>query len=168
VIVRWIFVVPFALLVALAAGTVFFLIAALADPVMAALAGQSLFVGFWSLMDAILGSENPDAVVADALSGVGRLTLILFVLPPVFVAVLGEVIGLRRLAWYAGGTGLLAAAMPWLLRGSPRIASPDELRVSLVLGLTGAVAGSVYWLVAGRGAGAAREPGPTATTPRGS
>jgi hypothetical protein len=165
---RWIFVIPFALLLALAAGSLFFLIAALADPVMAALAGQTLFVGFWSLMDAILGAENPDAVVLAALSGVGRLTLILFVLPPVFVALIGEVIGLRRLVWYAGATALLSAAMPWLLRGSPRVATPDELRVSLVLGLTGAVAGSVYWLITGRGAGAAREPGPTAPMRRGS
>lgn len=154
--VRWLLVIPFALLVALAAGSLFFLIAAVVDPVMAALAGRTLFVGFWSLMDAIVGAENPDAVVLDALFGVGRLTLMLFVLPPVFAALAGEVIGLRRLVWYAGATGLLTAAMPWLLRESPRIATPDELRVSLVLGLTGAVAGFVYWLIAGRGAGAAR------------
>ncbi|HEX2509225.1 MAG TPA: hypothetical protein VHK66_01780 [Microvirga sp.] len=159
VMVRWLLVIPFALLAALAAGSLFFLIVAVADPVMAELAGKTLFVGFWSLMDAIVGAENPDAVVLDALTGVGRLTLMVFVLPPVFVALVGNMIGLRGLVWYTGATGLLAAAMPWLLRGSPRVTTPDELRVSLLLGLTGAVAGFVYWLIACRGAGAARASG---------
>jgi hypothetical protein len=161
--VRWIVVIPLALLLALTASGLFFLIAALVDPVVGALAGNTLFVGFWSLMDALIASENPDAVVEGALSGIGRLTFALFVLPPVFVALVGEVIGLRRLLWHAGATAVLSAAVPWLLRGSPRVASPDELRVSVVLGLTGAVAGFVYWTIAGRGP--AREVGPSAPRP---
>ena len=76
-----------------------------------------------------------------------------------FVALVGEVAGLRRLAWYAGATGLLTAVIPWLLRGSARVASPAELHVGFVLALTGAVAGLFYWMVAGRSAGR-RAPSP--------
>jgi hypothetical protein len=39
--------------------------------------------------------------------------------------------------------------VPWILRGQARIASPEELHVSFVLGLTGAVAGLVYWAIIG-------------------
>lgn len=164
--VRWLFVIPFALLAALAASGLFFLVAALADPVVGSLAGHTLFVGFWRLMDAVTASERPDQVIEGALAGVGRLTGALFVVPPLLVALVGEVAGWRRLLWYAGATALLAGAMPWLLRGSARAASPDEIRVGIVLALTGAAAGFVYWLIAGRGAGAAqRLSGPM---PRGS
>jgi hypothetical protein len=148
--VRWILLIPFALLLALAAGGLFFFFAALIDPVVGPLAGNTLFVGFWSLMDALAAADDPNIVMEGALSGIGRFAFMLFILPLVFVALVGEVIGLRHLLWYAGATALLTGAAPWLMRGSPRIASPDELRVSLVLALTGAVAGLVYWMIAGR------------------
>jgi len=46
---------------------------------------------------------------------------------------------------------VLTAAVPWILRGSSsHAATPAELHISAVLGLTGAVAGLVYWAIAGR------------------
>jgi hypothetical protein len=165
--IRWLFGIPLALVVAVGASSFFLLIASVADPVMAQLTGNTLFVGFWSLMDAIFAEDDPTFLIAGAITGLGKVFLTFLILPPVFVALIGEVAGLRRLAWYAGATGLLTALVPWLLRGSARVATPAELHVGLVLGLTGAVAGLFYWMVVGRSAGLRRRPAsiPVAHTP---
>ncbi|MBF9232983.1 hypothetical protein [Microvirga alba] len=155
--IRWLLLIPFALLIAIGASSFFLFIASIIDPVMANLTGETLFVGFWGFFDAIFSSDDPGSVVADALSDVGRLIFTLLVFPALLVAIVGEVIRARSYLWYAGATGVLTAAVPWILRGSARVASPGELHVSLVLGLTGAVAGFVYWLIAGRDTGADRQ-----------
>jgi hypothetical protein len=166
--IRWLLVIPFALLFAISAGSLFLLVASVVDPVMAALTGNTLFVAFWSLMDALSAVDDPTPVVEGAATGLGRLLFTFLILPPAFVALVGEVAGTRRLVWYGGATGVLTAMIPWLLRGSPRVGSSAELHVAVVLGLTGAVAGLVYWMTAGRSAGDVRAPGATAPRPRGS
>ncbi|WP_114944272.1 hypothetical protein [Microvirga calopogonii] len=151
--IRWLILIPFALLIAIGASGTFFLIASVVDPVMAMLTGDTVFVGFWSLLDAVFSAEDPGPIVADAFLAVGRIVFTLLVFPPLFVAVISEVLGMRSLVWYALATGILTAAVPWILRGAARVGSPAELHVSLILGLTGAVAGFVYWAIAGRDGG---------------
>jgi hypothetical protein len=164
--IRWLILIPFALLIAIGASGTFFLIASIVDPVMALLTGDTLFVGFWSLIDAVFSAEDPGPIVQDAFLAVGRIMFTLLIFPPLLVAVVSEVLGMRCVLWHVLATGVLTAAVPWILRGQARIASPEELHVSLVLGLTGAVAGLVYWAIIG-----GREPrrtDPTAPTPSGS
>ncbi|HEV2565555.1 MAG TPA: hypothetical protein VGU19_10765 [Microvirga sp.] len=164
--IRWLLLIPFALLIAIGASGTFFLIAAIIDPVMAMLTGDTLFVGFWSFVDAMFAAEDPGPIVEDAFLAVGRIVFTLLVLPPLMIAVVSEVLGMRSLLWHTLATGVLTAAVPFILRGSARVASPDELHVSLVLGLTGAIAGLVYWAIIG-----GREPrrsSPTASTSSGS
>ena len=151
--IRWLLLIPFALLIAIGASSLFFLVATLVDPVMAVLTGDTLFVGFLSFVDAVFSSDNPSPIVAEAFLAVGRIVFTLLVLPPLLIAILSEALGMRSLVWHAGATGVLTAAVPWILRGTARVANPAELHVSLVLGLTGAAAGLVYWAIAGREAG---------------
>jgi predicted anti-sigma-YlaC factor YlaD len=82
----------------------------------------------------------------------------LLVLPPLVVLLAGEILGARSLAFHAGLTGAITAAMPFLLRSGERAASPEEVRLSLALALSGATAGMVAWLIAGRSAGFASPP----------
>jgi hypothetical protein len=164
--IRWLLLIPFALLIAIGASCTFFLIASMVDPVMATLTGNTLLVGFRSFVDAVLSVEDPGPIVEGAFLAVGRIAFTLIVLPPLMIAVISEVLGMRSLLWHTLATGVLTAAVPWILRGSARIANPAELHVSLVLGLTGAIAGLVYWAIAG-----GREPrreNPTAPRPSGS
>jgi hypothetical protein len=163
--IRWLLLIPFALLIAIGASSFFFMVASMIDPVMATLTGETLFVGFWSLMDAVFSSNDPGPIVADAMLAVGRIVFTLLVLPPLVIALVSEMLGMRSLLWHALATGVLTAAVPWILRGAARITTPDELHVSLVLGLTGAAAGFVYWMIAGRDAGG--RPDPAASTPTG-
>ncbi len=158
--IRWLLLIPFALLIAIGASGTFFLIATIVDPVMAVLTGDTLFVGLWSLVDAVFAAEDPGPIVEDAFLAVGRIVFTLLVFPPLMIAIISEVLGMRSLLWYALATGILTAAVPFILRGSARIASPAELHVSVVLGLTGAAAGLVYWaIIGGR---EPRRPNPTA------
>ncbi|MCC2652970.1 MAG: hypothetical protein K0Q60_3133 [Microvirga sp.] len=147
--IRWLILIPFALLIAVGASGTFFLIASMVDPVMALLTGDTLFVGFWSLIDAVFAAEDPGPIVEDAFLAVGRIMFTLLIFPPLLVAIVSEVLGMRSLLWHVLATGVLTAAVPWILRGQARIASPEELHVSFVLGLTGAVAGLVYWAIIG-------------------
>jgi threonine/homoserine efflux transporter RhtA len=147
--IRWLLLIPFALLIAIGASGTFFLIATIVDPVMAVLTGDTLFVGLWSLVDAVFSAEDPGPIVEDAFLAVGRIVFTLLVFPPLMIAIISEVLGMRSLLWHALATGILTAAVPFILRGSARIASPAELHVSVVLGLTGAVAGLVYWAIIG-------------------
>jgi hypothetical protein len=163
--IRWLLLIPFALLIAIGASSFFLMMASIVDPVMATLTGETLFVGFWSFVDAVFSSDDPGPIVTDAFAAVGRIVFTLLVFPPLLIAVISEVLGMRSLVWYAGAVGVLTAAVPWILRGAARVGSPLELHVSLVLGLTGAVAGLIYWAIAGREAG---RPRPTETTSPGS
>lgn len=151
--IRWLLLIPLALLIAIGASSFFLMVAAMIDPVMATLTGDTLFVGFWAFVDAVFSAENPQPIVSEAFLAVGRLVFTLLVFPPLLVAVVSEVLGMRSVVWYAGAVGVLTAAVPWILRGAARVGSPLELHVSLVIGLTGAVAGLVYWAIAGQSAG---------------
>ncbi|WP_262030345.1 hypothetical protein [Microvirga sp. Mcv34] len=148
--IRWLLLIPFALLIAIGASGTFLLIASIVDPVMNMLTGDTVFVGFWSLLDAVFSADDPGPVVTDAFLAVGRIVFTLLVFPPLMIAIVSEVLGMRSLLWYTLATGILTAAVPWILRGAARVGSPAELHVSLVLGLTGAVAGLVYWAIVGR------------------
>jgi hypothetical protein len=162
---RWLVLIPLALLLAIAASSFFLFIASFADPVMADLMGNTVFVGFWSLIEAIFEADDPGFLIAETLRDVSRVLFTFLVLPLLLVALVSEVTRARSLLWLAGATGLLTAAVPWILRGSPRMTSPAELHISVVLGLTGAVAGLVYWAIAGRGPAASA---PTASRSPGS
>lgn len=166
--IRWLLLIPFALLLAIGASSLSFMIAAIVDPLMAMLTGETLFVGFWALVDAVFSTDDPVPVVSDALLTVGRIVFTFLIFPPLLVAVVSEAFRMRSLLWHAGATGVLTAAVPWILRGQARIATPAELHVSLILGLVGAVAGFVYWAVAGRDAGGRRPLPPSAPRSSGS
>ena len=99
----------------------FLLIASIADPVMAGLTGDTLLVGFWAFVDEVFSSDDPGPIVMAAFDAVGRLVFTLLVLPPLFVAILSEVIRARSAIWYGAATGVLTAAIPMDLRGSARV-----------------------------------------------
>lgn len=158
---RWLWrlvAVPFGLMFAVTASGLFLVGASVADPVMASFAGEALFVGFWSVIDAALAADDPSPIVDATLADAGRVLATVLLAPPLFVALVSEVLGARRLVWHAGATAVVTGALPWLVRGGARTATPEEVRISIILALAGAVAGFVYWLIAGRRAGPEPEP----------
>jgi hypothetical protein len=162
---RWLgrlVLIAFVLPVAIICGTLFLLFAALFDPLVATFLGDTLWVAFARIFEIAFAYEDP-RIVEDAFLGAGRLVMAILVAPPLLIALASEVAGLRRFFWHVGATGLLTGAVPWLLSGMARPAMPEEVHISLLLGLSGAVTGFVYWLLAGHGAGG--NPAPIATSP---
>ena len=81
--------------------------------------------------------------------------------PVVLVATVGEAVQQRSFLWSAGGTAILTAAVPTLLRTAKQLPtaaamSAHEGRFTGLLFLTGVVAGTLYWLVAGAKTGGAQ------------
>ena len=77
----------------------------------------------------------------------------LLLLPPALTLLAGEILGIRSILFHAGLTGIVTAAMPFLLRSAERAATPEEIRLSLALGIAGLASGAMTWLIAGRSAG---------------
>lgn len=153
---RWLarlVLLPLGLLFAIPAGLLALAIAAVLDPITSDLARIVVWTGAMALADAAADGEA--AISWGQASALGWASTLL-VAPPVFTALIGEVAGLRSPVWYGGATGALTAAMPWLMRGRAASPAPAEMHLTLVLFAVGASAGLVYWLIAGRGAGAPR------------
>lgn len=159
---RWLLLIPFALMVAMAAGLVAMMVASVVSPGIALLIGG----GFERLLDALFGladiGVDPGPTAVAAVSLLGRLGFAIIVAPVVLVAVGSELFGLRSGLIQSGLTGLLSALLPLALLGLSRTPTGAEVQVIGALVLVGAATGFVYWLIAGREAGGER----TAAPPR--
>ncbi len=153
---RRLMVVLFGFLVAVSAGMLFLPFAALFDPDVRDAGFATVFSSFFAMIDEALNDRAPQ-MAASAFFYVLRAVLIATCVAPLAVAALiGEVAGVRAWAWYAGASGFLAAAAPWIARaaqGSPRVGQMTELegRIALLFFLTGVFSGSIYWLITRRG-----------------
>ncbi|GJE08532.1 MULTISPECIES: hypothetical protein [Methylobacterium] len=148
------------LLAAIPCGTLALMAGLVLDPAADAWLARAGLAGLDALSD--LSAGLPPESLALLAAGLAQALFALLVVPPVAVALIGEVAGLRALAWYGAATGLLTAAIPWLVRGAPRAGGEAarlaaEGRLTALLFVAGAVAGLVYWVVAGRGAGASAD-----------
>lgn len=105
---------------------------------------------FWATLQA----GTAGTVIGAGVSVVWTALIAVCFVPVCLIATIGEAAQRRSFVWSAGGTGLLSAAMPSLLRGLVRRSAiggltSGESRVTLLLFLAGLVAGTIYWLVAG-------------------
>src|SRR5580704_6250024 len=156
--------VIFAMAVAIGAGLVFLPVAAFVDPVTRAAGFALIQFAVWAFADADIADGLNDGGLAALTRFIWMAVVTVCVVPVVAVASLGEIARVRALPWYAGATGVAAASAPWLIRAIlhlPRAAGYNfaELRFAIVFFVAGLISGSVYWLLAGRDAGASlREP----------
>ncbi|AWI88466.1 hypothetical protein C0214_09525 [Methylobacterium sp. DM1] len=147
-----------ALILAIPAGALTLGAGVLLDPTFRDALGQLGLVGLFSgLSDLAQGLPPYMAVMAVIL--LAQALGLLLILPPTLVALVGETLGLRSPFWYGGAAGLLTAFLPWLARGGPppaagAAAAGAETRLAAILLVTGIASGLVYWLIAGRSAGA--------------
>ena len=157
-----IFVIFAGLACGVACGVIALPVLAILDPVTRE-AGFAMFsTGVFALIDNAIEPEDAAASLLLLLHGV---TLAICVAPLGVAALLGELARVRSWFWYACCSGGLAAAMPFLLRlwtGLERRMTPPESttataesRFLLLFFFVGLIAGSIYWLIAGRNAGAA-------------
>ena len=154
------------------AALIFMPLAAVFDPFVQSMVGGLAPENWFEIFGAILMTAAPDETVSTIFHLIWMIAMLICVLPVTLVALLGALGRVRSYVFYAVATGILAAAMPWIVRAgrmAERSASmtPAEGHIALILFLTGVVAGSVYWLIAGRDPRRARNEGWRATQPNG-
>jgi hypothetical protein len=115
----------------------------------AGLAAMAAALGL-SVLDSAMQGGDPSEIVT-FLAILWLLLLGLTLVPITIVALAGELFGISSWMAYAFGTGGAFLLVPMLLRGD---AASQHWPANAMLGFfaTGIVAGTVYWLIAGRGA----------------
>jgi hypothetical protein len=111
------------------------------------------------LFDMLAIENAPETALVSAEMAAGRaglLALAVLVAPVCLVALVAELFGWRGWVAQSALGGALTIALPMALLSPARGLSGAETRIMLALGIVGIVAASIYWLIAGRGAG--REP----------
>jgi hypothetical protein len=85
--------------------------------------------------------------------GVTTLSLAVLLLPAAIVAAVAEVFGLRAWLLQALLAAALTALLPWAMLPDLIGGTPLASALTGLLAATGALSGSIYWMIAGRGAG---------------
>lgn len=160
-LLRYLLLIPFALLVAMGAGLFALMIASVSSPDIALMIGG----GVQRLFDALFGLAesgiDPGPAAQAAFALVARLGFAIIVAPVLTVALVAEIFRLRSGIVQMGLAGLVAALLPLAMLRISRAPTGAELQVVAGLFLVGAAAGFVYWLIAGREAGGERASGNT-------
>ena len=145
--------IPLGLALAVVASTTFLMAASLFTPEIA----QALLTGLFTAADSLLmgALDDPGSVerFGALMVGLSRMSGLIILLPPVLVAAASEVMGWRSWTLQAAACALLTVLIPWLMLPQTMAGAALAGRVSAILFVAGAIAGSVYWLVAGRSAG---------------
>jgi hypothetical protein len=167
-LVRWLLLIPFAIGSAMAAAMLAAFVIAVIVPEFA----EAIGAGFWAALRQFMGMLD-DAATSDGsldLTGAGAIAArasalagAIFLAPVTLTAITSEILRWRSWVVQAAGCGLITLALPLALLTPARGLTAGETRIMLALGLIGVLAGSVYWLIAGRGA--ARDSGATTTAP---
>ena len=141
-----------------AAALVFLPLAVIFDPLVQQVASQVPADHWFDILWDLFSEENPEETLSAIFQLLWTVGMLVCILPVTVTALVGMGARARSFAFYAGVTGALAAAIPWILRSS-RIGerafhpSAAEAHLTIILFLTGACAGTVFWLIAARSEG---------------
>jgi len=151
--IRRLVVMAFGFLIAVSVGAIFLIVSALFDPA----TREAGFAAAMSAVFAFVGEELPSGEFGDPFATFGFIVWAIMIAtcaaPLAVAALIGEIAGARSLVWYSGVSATLAGASPWIARAAreldpAREASPLEIRIALLFFLTGALTGTIYWLIA--------------------
>jgi hypothetical protein len=145
--------IPLAILLASFVAGTFLVVAGFAQPQIGGAITDGAIITIRTLFESLL--EDGEAVdrFARLSKGLTTLTLAVLFLPVVLVAAVSEVFNLRWWFVQALGAAFLTALLPWAML--PTVIGGTALASSLtgLLAATGALAGSIYWMIAGKSAG---------------
>jgi len=132
------------LLVAIAVAALVLPILVLLDPAMR----ESVWIASLHGLDRLVEAQSAASSPAVFMRPLWNVVVAICVLPVVLAALLGDIAHLRGFAWYAGAAGFCAALVPWAMAGP--LTEAERMHGSMSFFLVGAVAGAVYWALAGR------------------
>ena len=145
--------IPLALAIAVFVAGTFLVIAGFTQPQI----GGAITEGAITTIRTLVESLFQDGEAADRFArlskGLTTLTLAVLVLPVAIVAAVSEVFSLRWWFAQALGAAFLTALLPWALLPTVIAGTPLASSLTGLLSATGALSGSIYWMIAGRSAG---------------
>jgi hypothetical protein len=168
---RRLIVMAFGFVIASGAGAAFLVLSALFDPVTREAGLAATMAGLFAIMDEALRDGDPEQAAAALGFVIWAMVVATCVAPLALAALIGEAAGVRSFVWYAGASGVLAGSSPWIARAARGLdrttqMSADEGRLALLFFLTGALTGSLYWLIAAPSSTRSLGSPGTAQTPR--
>ncbi len=138
-----------------AAALLFLPFAVLVDPLVQSTTSHASADHWFEILENLFADDDPQEALTTFVQLIWSIGMLVCVVPVTITALIGSLARTRSFVFHAGLTGAFAAAMPWILRAS-RFAdrggqiSSAEGHLTLILFLTGVVAGTIYWLIAGR------------------
>ena len=155
------------LILAIPAGAIALALGVLNEPAARETIARLGLAAFATVFRIAAEGGDPQPLVETLFLGFWTLSTVLVIAPVTLVSAIGEIAGARSFLLYGGATALLTAAIPWIARGG--VGDPTALsaegRLTAILFVTGAVAGMVYWAVAGRSAGRVTPAAPPGSSP---
>ncbi|MGL4243408.1 MAG: hypothetical protein ACRCTI_20025 [Beijerinckiaceae bacterium] len=146
--------IPLGILLAAFIAMLFLGFVAVVQPFAAeALTGWAL-KAFETLWNAVMEGDTAVQNYAMSLVSFSRVPIVVLFLPVAIVAAVAEVFAMR--SWFLQMllAALLTALVPFALAPEVMGRAPLASVITGVLAATGALAGTIYWMVAGRSAGA--------------
>jgi hypothetical protein len=148
-----IILIPFGILLAAFAAGAFLIAVGFIQPSFGGALTEAAIATLRRLMESLMEDGESMVRFARMAEGVTRLSVAVLFLPVAIVAAVAEVFGMRMWLLQALLAAALTALLPWAilpdLMGRTLVASS----LTGLLAATGALAGSIYWMVAGHGAG---------------
>ncbi len=105
------------------------------------------------LMDSLMEDGEAAVRFGRLAEGMTTLTLAVLFLPVAVVAAVSEVFSLRNWFLQVLVAAMLTALLPWAFLPTLMSGTPLASALTGLLAATGALAGSLYWMIAGRSAG---------------
>jgi ABC-type multidrug transport system fused ATPase/permease subunit len=147
------FLIPLGIIVAAIFAGLFLIISGFAQPSL----GGALVEAAMSTMRQLMQSLFDDGQTIDRFSrlasGVTSLTTAVLFLPVALVAAVSEVFGLRFWMLQALLAAALTAVLPFAMLPELMTGHVMASPITGLLAATGALSGSIYWMIAGRSAG---------------
>jgi hypothetical protein len=145
--------IPLGLVLAFLISGAFLFIASFAQPAL----GGAIIEGAVATLTRLAESLMEDGSAADRFGrlagGLSNLSISILILPAALVAVVSEIFGMRQWLVQAIIAALFAAVLPWAAMPNLMAGQPLASTITGLLLATGAIAGTVYWMIAGRSAG---------------
>jgi hypothetical protein len=149
-----IILIPLAILIAAITAGFFLVITGFVQPQLGGAIAEAAIRTMQILADSLMEDGEALDRFARLAKGLSTLTLAVMFLPVALVAAVAEVFSLRWWIVQALGAALLTALLPWAMLPNLMAGTPLASSLTGVLAATGALAGSIYWMIAGRSAGA--------------
>ena len=145
--------IPLGLVLSAVAAAVLLMMASVVQPALGGAITDGAMATMRAVFENLMADGDAPERIARLAVGLSKLTFAVLFLPVAVMAVVSEIFSLRSWFVQALGAALLTALLPWAMLPSLLQGTAFASSVTGLLATAGAFAGSIYWMVAGHGAG---------------